>query len=297
MTLRMLPALMLLSMLLACSVRAEAAPVTPPVITADVDGLVRVTTSLERARVRVGRTISVTVEVEALPGEPAPVAVRGRLGMPDHGHWVTDETRLVVGGEPLRFAGEIPMTGKYRFRIWVELPNGETTTAVDFLAPADRAELVVFSTKPDPPAPPPQELGSAAPDFDLPGLAGAASVSLASLEGKPVWIAFWASWCGPCRAELPEFAEFQGRWSDKGAAVVSISLDSDAEMAEAFLARLGLDIPSVIDADGGTAHDYHAQRIPLNVLIDADGNVVQRLEGYRPDLYEDGDRWIAALLQ
>lgn len=292
--------LLLTTLLAGCSPVAHAAPSPAPSVTAEVDGLVGVTTTLKRGRLEVGQSMDFEVSVAPLAGSSArPVAVRARLGMPDHGHWITDEKRQEVGDAPLVFAGEYPMTGKYRVRLWIELAEGDVTTAVDFEVPGTPLQPVVFTTRPDPP---PQEstgsldAGDPAPGFDLPRLSADGSISLAGQRGRPVWIAFWASWCGPCRAELPELVTFSERWSDE-VAILPVSLDTDPEMAQAFLDRLGMSLDSLIDTAGSTVDPYDARRLPLNVLIDADGQVVRRIEGYRPGLYDDADGWLAELVR
>ncbi|GEM_PF-2117025 len=302
---KQLPLLVLTSVLVAIAAlgalwpsRLDAA--AQPSATAEVDGRVTVTTTLSRGRLRVGQPMAFAIRVEPAGAEAArPMAIRARLGMPDHGHWITEETRKELDGGAASFDGEFPMSGKYRLRLWIELQGGEqVTTAVDFWAPAEQLEPVVFETKPDPPPPPAPkhaDVGELGPRFDLARLDGSGSVSLEGLRGRPVWLAFWASWCGPCRAELPELAEFAQRWSHD-ATVLGISLDRDREMAAAFLARLGVEVPSVLDSEGVTVEPYGAARIPLNVLLDGEGRIVRRVTGFRPDLYEDGDGWLRDLL-
>ncbi len=267
-----------------------------PQVHADVDGF-RVTTTAPQAKVTVGKSSHLLVAVAPLAGGPAPVAVRARLGMPDHGHWVTEEVRQPVADEPLRFETEFPMTGRYRFRIWLEFAGGETTTAVDFTAPTRELEFTVITARPDPPPPPPGAAteGALAPDFSLTPLGGGEPVTLSSLRGRPVWLAFWASWCGPCRAELPELVALRERWADKDVVILGVSLDQDPEMALAFLDRVGSPLSSVIDPGGTTVAPYDAHRIPLNLVLDADGRIVRRIEGFQPDLFEEADGWIEEL--
>ena len=272
-----------------------------PSVRATVDGLVEVTTTLRRSRLRVGQAMDMEVATAPVSQTgPRPVAVSTRLGMPDHGHWITGEVRHAAGDDPVSSAGEFPMSGRYRLRIWVDLDDGSrVTTAVDFHVPASRLEPVVFATKPDPPpspAPAFADVGVRAPSFELNDLAGTETLALDDLLGKPVWLAFWASWCGPCRAELPELERFARRWSGGEAVVLAVSLDQDPEMAAEFLDRLEVEVRSVIDPYGSTVEAYGAQRIPLNVLVDTEGRVVRRVVGFRPGLYEEGAAWVEALL-
>ncbi|MEM7251151.1 MAG: hypothetical protein AAF493_07005 [Pseudomonadota bacterium] len=83
--------------------------------------------------VNVGDEHRLTVQVEPSEGRAAPTAVRARLGMPGHGHWITEESGHGYSAEPLGFPGSFPMAGRYRFRVWLDFADGtETRTAVDF---------------------------------------------------------------------------------------------------------------------------------------------------------------------
>ena len=74
-------------------------------------------------------------------GQPTPSTIRGRFGMPDHGHWVTEEeAHDAQSPAPLAFTGEFPMHGRYRFRIWIDYPDGRTVkTAIDLWLEPERA--------------------------------------------------------------------------------------------------------------------------------------------------------------
>ena len=135
-----------------------------------------------------------------------------------------------------------------------------------------------------------------APDFDLPVLGQDRSVRLSDLRGAPVWLSFWATWCGPCRAELAELVPFQRRWTRKGAAVWPVSLDRDPDMARAMLEREGLELATLSDAANATVGPYAAARIPLGVLIDPAGRLVRRVEGARTHLFADADGWLRELM-
>jgi hypothetical protein len=91
------------------------------------------------AKIEVDDKATFTVVVAPRSGETKPAKVRGRFGMPDHGHWTSDEQAHEFNGEDLRFNGEFPMPGVYRLRIWLNYPDGtEKKTAVDFtVAPGE----------------------------------------------------------------------------------------------------------------------------------------------------------------
>jgi len=130
--------------------------------------------------------------------------------------------------------------------------------------------------------------GRAAPDFELPLLAGgndggwklpaggggdgkAQTLALSDLEGKPVVLNFWGSWCGPCREEAPILAAAESGWRDRG--VVFLGVDSkDAEPdALAFEEEFGIEYHSVVDGDGALGAEYGVFGYPETFFIDADG--------------------------
>lgn len=88
----------------------------------------------------VGDTVPLEVFVKPMAGQPEPNAVRARFGMPDHGHWVTEEVgHPFTGQNALSFSGAFPMSGRYRFRIWLDYPDGHNAkTAVDFSVSSEK---------------------------------------------------------------------------------------------------------------------------------------------------------------
>lgn len=108
------------------------AAAAPPSARATVDGVSLVVT----LPAEVLSVNDVGTFVVAVDGKGAvPLAVRARLGMPEHGHWITEELRQPYAGAPLEFPGSFPMTGRYRLRLWIELADHEGKIAVDFAVP------------------------------------------------------------------------------------------------------------------------------------------------------------------
>jgi cytochrome c biogenesis protein CcmG/thiol:disulfide interchange protein DsbE len=94
------------------------------------------------------------------------------------------------------------------------------------------------------------------------------------LRGKVVLVNVWASWCDPCRQELPALAAAQRRWSADGLAVVGIDFRDNAEAADGLLAQLGVrDLPSVADPQGAAAVAWGARGVPETFLVDRTGTV------------------------
>ena len=115
-----------------------------------------------------------------------------------------------------------------------------------------------------------------APAWTLKDLDGK-PVSLSDFKGKVVILDIWATWCPPCRAEIPHFIELQNEWKDKDVTVVGMSVDSTGpEDVAKFVKENGMNYPIVM-ADEKTATDYGAdQGIPFTIVIDKNGQVVAR---------------------
>jgi peroxiredoxin len=123
--------------------------------------------------------------------------------------------------------------------------------------------------------------GQPAPDFDLESLDGR-RVSLASLRGKPVAVTFWASWCSPCRMELPVLARFyrQTHKSDSDFEILAISIDSTKEDAQGAAKTLKIPFPVLLDLDSRLAGAYHVDSIPTLFVIGRDGKVAWSNTGF-----------------
>jgi peroxiredoxin len=119
----------------------------------------------------------------------------------------------------------------------------------------------------------------AAPAFSLSGLDGN-KVSLGDFKGHPVFLEFWATWCGPCRVSIPEVEKLHEEYAAKGLRVVSISQDEDAEGVPRFVKRRGMTYPVLLDSDGRVGSRYGVRGIPAFFLIDAGGRVAGAWDGF-----------------
>ncbi len=108
-----------------------------------------------------------------------------------------------------------------------------------------------------------------APDFALPTLGGE-TVALADLRGQPVVLNFWATWCGPCRAEIPAFSAYADANPD--VAVLGIATDGPRSKVAAHARELGITYP-VLLSDRATHQTYGISTIPTTVIVDAEGGV------------------------
>lgn len=119
-----------------------------------------------------------------------------------------------------------------------------------------------------------------APDFIVYDEAGDA-VQLSDYFGKPIVLNFWASWCGPCQSEMPEF---EAAYSELGKAVHFLMVNMTTgretrESADEFLSGAGYTFPVLYDTDGDAMNTYGAYSLPTTYFIDAEGNAVARAVG------------------
>jgi len=107
------------------------------------------------------------------------------------------------------------------------------------------------------------------------------ALDLASLNGKVVYVDFWASWCVPCRDSFPWMNELQHEFGKQGLVIVAVNLDHERSDAEDFLRRLTPDFGISYDPQGLLAERFHVKGMPTSVLIDRNGKVVTQHTGFR----------------
>jgi thiol-disulfide isomerase/thioredoxin len=122
------------------------------------------------------------------------------------------------------------------------------------------------------------------PDFTLPDVMTGKDVKLSALAGKVVILDFWATWCGPCRMEIPHFIELQDSYAKKGFTMLGVSLDQQGpEVVQNFVKQWKINYPIVVDQTGDVNVAYGGIRsIPTTLLIGKDGSVKEAFIGYRP---------------
>jgi peroxiredoxin len=133
-------------------------------------------------------------------------------------------------------------------------------------------------------APPPEDpigAGQRAPAFELPRLDGGAPVSLEALRGRVVLVNFWATWCGPCEAEMPAMQRLYRSLGGPDFELLAVSVDTSSDDVEAFRKRLGLDFPILLDPEKRVASRYQSHRYPESYLIDRNGTILARYIGPR----------------
>lgn len=120
--------------------------------------------------------------------------------------------------------------------------------------------------------------GYRAPAFEVTTLDGK-RVSSRTLRGKVVLLNFWATWCAPCKEELPSLVKLQAAMPATSFTVVALSQDADAKDVTKFLKKHPVNFPNGIDDDGAIARAYQVRGLPATYLIDGDGVIADRVFG------------------
>jgi cytochrome c biogenesis protein CcmG, thiol:disulfide interchange protein DsbE len=123
-----------------------------------------------------------------------------------------------------------------------------------------------------------------APQFTVRSLEGK-TLKLDQLRaGGPVLIDFWATWCKPCVAAIPELEQLHQELDTRGLTVIGVSVDGPRNFAKVrpFVAKLGITYAVALDEDGSMQEKFQVRSIPTTVLIGRDGQIVKVVQGYRP---------------
>lgn len=113
-------------------------------------------------------------------------------------------------------------------------------------------------------------VGELAPDFTLTDLEGS-PLRLSDLRGKVVFINFWATWCPPCRAEMPEIEAVYQKYKDKDVVVIGVDIAENESKVRQFVQRGGYSWTFVLDTTAEVANDYEITAIPTSFFIDREG--------------------------
>jgi thiol-disulfide isomerase/thioredoxin len=119
------------------------------------------------------------------------------------------------------------------------------------------------------------------PNIAFTSLDGSRQLDIESFRGRPLLMTFWASWCGPCRQELPELQKLSVELADKGFALVTINTDQSAIVGARYLQKYNIDVP-VYRMDQRTLMELGLNSLPTNMLLDREGRPVMILRGYSP---------------
>ena len=117
-------------------------------------------------------------------------------------------------------------------------------------------------------------------DFNLKDLTGRPS-SLSAYKGKVVLLNFWATWCGPCRAEIPSMEQLYTELKDEGFTIVAVNSQEPLEQVSAFVDDMGMSFPVLLDSTGRVGAAYGVRAIPTTYIIDPQGAIRGRMVGTR----------------
>ena len=120
-------------------------------------------------------------------------------------------------------------------------------------------------------------------------------VDFASFRGKLVLLNFWATWCPPCRLEMPSMERLYGEFRDKGLEIVAVNFMESGEQVRAFAEEQKLTYPMLLDKEAEIAGRYGVMRLPVSVLIGREGEVIAKAIGFK-DWYKDDIRELVAAL-
>jgi peroxiredoxin len=120
-----------------------------------------------------------------------------------------------------------------------------------------------------------------APPFTL-AAKGGRDVSLAQYKGQVVMINFWASWCGPCRQEMPLLESIYKKYNKLGFTMIGVNVEPDSKAADEWLKQTPVSFPILYDRDSKVSKLYDVGGMPCTVIIDRNGNLRKLHRGYKP---------------
>lgn len=116
------------------------------------------------------------------------------------------------------------------------------------------------------------DVGKPMPEIGLKTLGGK-KVTVAALKGKVVIVDFWATWCGPCKEEMPVLQKLYAKYGKQGLVVVGVSVDRESSKLKKYLSNLGVTFPVVHDGEHAVTERYEPAKMPSSFIIGRDGKV------------------------
>lgn len=135
-----------------------------------------------------------------------------------------------------------------------------------------------------------------APNFTLKSSTGK-NIKLSELRGQVVLLNFWASWCGPCRQEMPLLEQLQQRYSALGFTVLGVNVEEDPGKAKSLLKDIPVSFPILFDTQNIVSKQYQVSAMPSTVMIDRNGNMRYLHKGYKPGDEAQYKKWVKQLIK
>ena len=135
-----------------------------------------------------------------------------------------------------------------------------------------------------------------APNFTLKSNTGK-NFKLSELRGQVVLLNFWASWCGPCRQEMPLLEKLHKRYSALGFTVLGVNVEEDTSKAKTLLKDISVSFPILFDTKNTVSKQYKVSAMPSTVMIDRDGNMRYLHKGYKPGDEAQYKKWVKQLIK
>ncbi len=137
---------------------------------------------------------------------------------------------------------------------------------------------------------------TAAPDFTLKGRDGK-NIKLSELRGQVVMINFWASWCGPCRQEMPLLEQLYQRYKPLGFTILGVNVEEDSSAAEKLLRDIPVSFPILFDTSNAVSRLYGVSAMPSTFMVDRNGNLRYLHKGYLPGYEDEYQRQVRELVR
>jgi peroxiredoxin len=138
--------------------------------------------------------------------------------------------------------------------------------------------------------------GQPAPDFALKSSSGQ-NLRLSEYRGDVVMINFWATWCGPCRQEMPLLDELYSRYQRVGFNLLGVNIDDDSSRAMDMIDELGVSFPVLFDSSKEVSRLYRVDAMPVTIIVDREGNIRHVHQGYKPGYEQQYLDQVRALLR
>jgi peroxiredoxin len=123
------------------------------------------------------------------------------------------------------------------------------------------------------------------------------NIRLSEYRGQVVLINFWASWCGPCRQEMPHLDSIQQKYQGMGFTVFGVNVEQDRAMADKVLRDIPVTFPILYDSDNEVSQTYDVDAMPTTVLVDRNGEIRYMHRGYKPGYELEYEKQIKTLIR